>query len=91
MNVENGIQFQPWMFALLFPATAVLGILSGIYPALLLSSKKAIDIIKMKPGGKNKGGNFRRSLIIFQFSVTIVLVAATFLNYRSQMGRIQNL
>lgn len=82
MNVENGLKFQPWMYLLLFPATIILGIISGIYPAILLSSRKAIDIIKMKPGGKSKGGSLRHSLIIFQFSVTIVLIAATFLIFK---------
>ena len=82
MNVVNGLKFRPRMFVMLVPATIVLGIFSGIYPAILLSSRKAIDIIKMKTGGKNKGGNLRHSLIIFQFSVTIVLVAATFLIFK---------
>ncbi len=82
MNVANGLKFQPWMFALLVPATIVLGVVSGIYPAFLLSSRKAIDIMKMKGGVKSKGGNLRHSLIIFQFSVTIALIAATFLIFK---------
>jgi putative ABC transport system permease protein len=82
MNVANGLKFQPWMFALLVPATIVLGLVSGIYPAFLLSSRKAIDIMKMKGSVISKGGNFRHSLIIFQFSVTIALIAATFLIFK---------
>ena len=82
MNVVNGLKFQPWMFALLVPVAIVLGVISGIYPAILLSSRKAIDIIKMKAGVKSKGGNLRHSLIIFQFSVTIALIAATFLIFK---------
>jgi putative ABC transport system permease protein len=82
MNVANGLKFQPWMVATLIPATIVLGVISGLYPAILLSSRKAIDIIKMKAGTKTKGGNLRHSLIIFQFSVTIALIAATFLIFR---------
>jgi putative ABC transport system permease protein len=82
MNVVNGLKFQPWMYAILFPAAIVLGVISGIYPAFLLSSRKAIDIIKMKTGVKSKGGNLRHSLIIFQFSVTIILIAATFLIFK---------
>jgi len=82
MNVVNGLKFQPWMFVILVPATLVLGIFSGIYPAILFSSRKAIDIIKLKVGGKSKGINLRHSLIIFQFSVTIALIAATFLIFK---------
>lgn len=82
MNVASELKFQPWMFATLVPATIVLGVTSGLYPAILLSSRKAIDIIKMKAGIKIKGGGLRHSLIIFQFSVTIALIAATFLIFK---------
>ncbi len=82
MNVVNGLKFQVWMFVVLVPAVLVLGFISGIYPALMLSTQKAIDIIKKKSSGRYKGGNFRHSLIIFQFSVTIVLVVATFVIYK---------
>ncbi len=89
MNVANGLKFQPRIFVLLVPATIVLGIISGIYPAFLLSSRKAIDIMKMKGGAKSNGGNLRHSLIIFQFSVTIALIAATFLIFK-QLNFIKN-
>jgi putative ABC transport system permease protein len=82
MNVANGLTFQPDMFLILIPAILLLGFVAGIYPALLLSSKKAIEIIKMKSGQNKGGGNLRRSLIIFQFSVTIVLIAAAFLIFK---------
>ncbi len=82
MNVANRLIFQPWMYTMLVPTTIVLGLISGIYPAILLSSRKAIDLIKMKTNVRSRGGNLRHSLIIFQFSVTIVLVAATFLIYK---------
>ena len=82
MNVVNGLKFQPWVIEILVPAAIVLGLVSGIYPALLLTSRKAIDIIKTKTIAQNKGGKFRRSLIIFQFSVTIALIAATFLIFK---------
>jgi putative ABC transport system permease protein len=36
----------------------------------------------MKTGVKSKGGNLRHTLIIFQFSVTIALIAATFLIFK---------
>ncbi len=82
MNVANGLKFQLRMFAMLVPAAIVLGLVSGIYPAILLSSQKAIDIVQMKMGLKSKGGNLRHSLIVFQFSVTIALIAVTFLIFK---------
>jgi len=82
MNVVNGLKFQSWVFAILIPAAVVLGLVSGIYPALMFSSRKAIDIIKLKTTVRSKGGNLRHSLIVFQFSVTIALIAATFLIFK---------
>jgi putative ABC transport system permease protein len=82
MNVTNGLEFQPSLFIWLIPTILIVGFVAGIYPALLLSSKKAIEIIKMKTGSNSGKGNLRRSLIIFQFSVTIILIAATFLIFK---------
>ena len=82
MNVTNGLAFQPRMFLFLIPCILIIGFVAGIYPALLLSSKNALEIIKMKTGNKNGEGKLRRSLTIFQFSVTIILIAATFLIFK---------
>ena len=82
MNVANGLTFQPRMFLILIPIIMLLGFVAGIYPALLLSSKKALEIIKMKTGNNSGGGNLRRTLIIFQFSVTIVLITTTLLIFK---------
>ncbi|WP_319479939.1 FtsX-like permease family protein [uncultured Draconibacterium sp.] len=82
MNVNGGLKFHPKMFLILIPTTLIIGFVAGIYPALHLASKKALEIIKMKTGKNNSGGNLRRSLIIFQFSATIVLIAATFLIFK---------
>lgn len=89
MNVTNGLTFQPQLFLLLIPTIIILGFVAGIYPAFVLTSKKAIDIIKMKTGKNSGGGNFRRSLIIFQFSVTIVLITATLLIFK-QVNYLKN-
>jgi ABC-type antimicrobial peptide transport system permease subunit len=65
------------------------GLLAGSYPALYLSSLKPFDIMK---GGINKNpGNakFRRVLVIFQFSLSILLIICT-LVIREQLNYIQS-
>ena len=65
------------------------GFMAGSYPALYLSSLKPLDIIK---GGINKNpGNaqFRRVLVIFQFSLSVLLIICTLI-VGNQLNYIQN-
>jgi putative ABC transport system permease protein len=54
----------------------LLGILSGSYPALYLSSIGAIEVLRHKLGF---GGSmsFRNSLVIIQFTIALFLIAST--------------
>ncbi|MEO1253612.1 MAG: ABC transporter permease [Bacteroidota bacterium] len=56
-------------------------LLSGSYPAFVLSSFKAIAVMKGKFGNYGKGAALRKGLVIFQFAVTIVLLIQTFTVY----------
>lgn len=56
-----------------------IGIISGIYPALLLSSYKPATIVKGKSLRGFKGILLRRVLVILQFSITIILLIGTFI------------
>ena len=49
-------------------------VLSGSYPAFVLSSFKAITVMKGKFGNYGKGAALRKGLVIFQFAITIVLL-----------------
>lgn len=53
------------------------GITAGIYPALVLSSLRPADVLKSGFLSKIKGAFFRRSLVIFQFTVFIVFIVST--------------
>jgi putative ABC transport system permease protein len=70
-------------FLLNFPSMSMLlglllltGLISGGYPAVILSGLKITDIFsgKLRMGGKNI---FTRSLLIFQFTLTIFLVVGS--------------
>jgi putative ABC transport system permease protein len=67
----------------------VLGVLSGIYPAFYLTSFKPSSILRGNIYFGNGKTFFRRTLIIFQFSITIVLIISTALIYR-QMEYVRN-
>ena len=63
-----------WLLPTLIVSVLFIGLLSGIYPSLLLSSVKPIDAMKKKLGKANKGAGFRSTLVVFQFTISIVLI-----------------
>lgn len=57
--------------------TLGLGIISGLYPALYLSSFSPSKVLKGEVGKGAKGSAFRKILIVFQFSVSVALIIST--------------
>jgi putative ABC transport system permease protein len=50
------------------------GLIAGSYPAFILSSFKPITVLKAKMTSGNGRSNFRRILVIFQFSISIIII-----------------
>ncbi len=74
-----------WEYILLMPAlTVVVGTLSGVYPAFVISRFQAVDIFRRRAGGQGKR-MFTRALVVMQFGVSIFLMIGTLVMWR-QMG-----
>jgi len=83
---------RPHVILGLLGITLAAGLVSGIYPALLLSSFQPVAVLKNAIRSGLRGKAFRRTLVIFQFVLTTVLIIGTVVVYR-QMNylRRQNL
>jgi len=69
-------------------ATALTGILAAGYPALVLANLKPIKVLK-GTFSNSKGGTFlRRGLVVFQFFLSISLIAGTVIVF-SQLNQLQ--
>lgn len=61
--------------------TLLLGLFSGSYPALLLSGYNPISILRGSFKTSSKGVVLRKGLVIFQFTISIVMIIGTTIVY----------
>jgi putative ABC transport system permease protein len=58
----------------MFLLSGIVGLLAGIYPALILSSFKPVDVINGRSVGASSSSALRKILVVVQFVVTITLI-----------------
>jgi putative ABC transport system permease protein len=76
----KNIVFKPWAINVLAVYSLTLLttlLLAGIYPAITLSSFKPLEAMKGKLSGIGSKANFRRVLVVVQFSFSIMLITST--------------
>lgn len=66
-----------------------IGLLAGLYPAFFLASFDPVAVLKTETPGSLKKSNMRNVLVVFQYTVSIVLIVGT-LVVQKQLNYIQN-
>lgn len=60
-------------------------LLSGSYPAFILSSFKPAEVLKGEADKMRGGFSLRKVLVVFQFASSLILIAGTFAIYRQMV------
>ncbi|MBO9727356.1 MAG: ABC transporter permease [Chitinophaga sp.] len=80
-TISAGVFAHGEYIAILFVASVVIGLLAGIYPALVLSSFKPVSVLKGRFATGTKGIFLRKGLVVTQFAISIALIIGTIIVY----------
>jgi len=86
---EMVLQFSPGLLGLLLGLTVLTGLLAGSYPALYLSSFKPVAVLKGELRSSLGELWARRGLVVFQFTLSVVLIVAVVVVY-NQLQYVQS-
>jgi len=81
--------FDPLFLSFFIALVGVIALVAGIYPSIILSGFRPVEVLKGKLTLRNNAGLFRKALIIGQFTASIVLLTGTIIIGR-QMDYLQH-
>jgi len=92
LNLETGMLLNLVLIAAVFGLFILIGILSGIYPAFHLSAIRPVTAISREFSSGRTGVRIRRSLVAFQFVISIgVVIITLFMNRQIEFMRNRDL
>ncbi len=80
--------FQPFNILLLLGIGLFTGLVGGSYPAFYLSSFQPVSILKGSLSKASGNVNLRRTLVVLQFSISMIMLICTWVVY-SQLSYLQ--
>jgi putative ABC transport system permease protein len=79
LNIERFLTWQT--ISMFIGMMVVVGLAAGSYPALVLSGFHPVTILKGVVRSSAGGVNLRKALVVFQFTLSIALIAGTIIVY----------
>lgn len=76
---QNG---WPFVAGIMIVVAVIVGLLSGIYPAIFLSHFKPITVLKGVFASQPSNAIFRKSLVVFQFAISTALIVFSSVIYQ---------
>ena len=73
-NLSHNYLIDSWSIFGLLGVVIVVGVAAGSYPALFLSSFQPVNVLKGRLRAGTANARFRSVLVVFQFSISIVLI-----------------
>jgi putative ABC transport system permease protein len=82
-GIKSSLSWSDWkVWAGGASAVFTLGMISGSYPAFVMSKYNPTRVLKGKFSGSREGVWLRKALVVLQFSVSVVMIAGTLLMYQ---------
>ncbi len=88
-ELQLGDMMRPSVLAVVILIAIIIALLAGSYPALILSKFNPVKVLKGAFKNTSSGAWLRKSLIVFQFVISVFLIAATIV-IKGQLHYIQN-
>ncbi len=76
-SFTGNMLLRPALLLGLLLLSLLVGLLAGSYPAILLSNAGLVSILKCGLRVSSAGGGLRKSLIVFQFVISVFLIIST--------------
>ncbi|MGB6151597.1 MAG: ABC transporter permease, partial [Pricia sp.] len=80
-TISDGIFSNPNYIVVLLMISLGIGVLSGMYPAFVLSSFRPVSVLKGSFSTATQGTLLRKGLVVAQFTISIALIIGTIVIY----------
>ncbi|MBD0258665.1 MAG: ABC transporter permease [Cytophagales bacterium] len=81
-TISDTVIGRPAHWLTLLALAVGVGVLAGLYPAAVLSAFRPVAVLKGRFSAGPQGMGLRKVLVVFQFTVSVALIAGTLVVYR---------